>query len=112
MSLKRRLVTAIFAQHTAVPPGTLFVLVKDKGPKQRLLEACQSKGCTRGEVEGLIDQLVTASSVEGDRRPAQSPRAVGKWRLRWSAQVCWSWDALGRCHFKWMVSALTRRQLA
>ena len=80
----------ISLQLTAVLPGTLFVLVKDVTPKQRLLEACLSKGCTRGEVEGLIEQLVTASSVEGDRRPAQSPRAVGKWRLRWSAQVCWS----------------------
>lgn len=80
-------------QPTAALPGTLFVLVKDITLKQRLLEACQSKGCTREEVEGLIEQLVTASSVEGDRRPAQSPRAVGKWRLRWSAQVCWSWDA-------------------
>ena len=100
---------AIFLQLTTVLPGTLFVLVKDITPKQRLLEACQSKGCTRAEVEGLIEQLVTASSSEGDRRPAQSPRAVGKWRLRWSAQVCWSWDASLCCHLKWKVSALTCR---
>ena len=37
------------------------------------------------QVMGLIEEL--AESGTGERRPAESPLAEGRWRLRWSAQV-------------------------
>ena len=38
------------------------------------------------QVYRLIDELV--ASGESMKRPAVSPAVAGKWRLRWSEQVC------------------------
>ncbi len=64
--------------------GTLFVLVRDVPPKERLLEALESG---RGDeaVEELIEELRRGG--RGVAAPARSEVAVGKWRLRWTKQV-------------------------
>ncbi len=41
--------------------------------------------CVLGQVMRLIDEVV--SSGGGERKPAMSTQAPGRWRLRWSAQV-------------------------
>ena len=42
-------------------------------------------GASATQVLRLIEEL--ANSGRGERRPAESPLAEGRWRLRWSAQV-------------------------
>ena len=42
-------------------------------------------GAPAAQVMGLIEEL--AGSGLGEARPAESPLAEGRWRLRWSAQV-------------------------
>ncbi|KAK9909156.1 hypothetical protein WJX75_007953 [Coccomyxa subellipsoidea] len=64
--------------------GTLFILTKDTPVKERLLSAVQN-GASDAEVMRLIDEAV--SSGGGEQKAALSPRAPGRWRLRWSAQA-------------------------
>lgn len=67
-----------------VVTGTLFVLMKDPSPKQKLLEALSDKQTGDEEVEELIQQLQTQSPV---KQAAGSPKTQGKWRLLWSQQA-------------------------
>ncbi|BDA41845.1 probable plastid-lipid-associated protein 12, chloroplasti [Coccomyxa sp. Obi] len=64
--------------------GTLFILTRDIPAKQRLIAAVQN-GADDAEVMRLLDEVV--SSGGGERKPALSPRAPGRWRLQWSAQA-------------------------
>ena len=64
--------------------GTLFVLMKDLSPKQQLLQALASQDTADEEVQELIQQLQQQSP---ERRPAQSAKSLGTWRLLWSMQV-------------------------
>ena len=64
--------------------GTLFVLMKDPSPKQKLLDAVASKQADDQEVQELIQQLQDQNPV---KRPAASPKTQGKWRLLWSQQA-------------------------
>ncbi|CAL8460873.1 g404 [Coccomyxa elongata] len=63
--------------------GTLFILTRDIPAKQRLIAAVQSS--VDAEVMRLIDEVVISGG--GERKPAVSPQAPGRWRLRWSAQA-------------------------
>lgn len=63
--------------------GTLFVLVRDLPPKDRLLEAVAQKGSDAAVVE-LIEEL--EGGGRGEAAPARSQTAVGKWRLQWTQQ--------------------------
>lgn len=70
--------------HVCAAAGTLFVLQKDASPKERLLDAIRSKGTNDQQVQQLIEELQTSSP---ERRPASSPRSLGRWKLLWSMQV-------------------------
>lgn len=63
--------------------GTLFVLVRDPSPRERLLQAVE---------RGQGDEVQAAVEVLQDRgspiaKPAKSAQVFGRWRLRWSKQV-------------------------
>jgi hypothetical protein len=64
--------------------GTLFVLVKDDPPRQRLLDSIAS-GASDDDVEQLIEML-RSTEGSGTANPAQSRRALGAWRLVWTRQ--------------------------
>ena len=63
--------------------GTLFVLMKDPSPKQKLLDALDAKQSDE-EVQDLIEELQTQSPV---KQAAASPKTQGRWRLLWSQQA-------------------------
>jgi hypothetical protein len=53
----------------------------------------------------LIDEAV--SSGGGEQKAALSPRAPGRWRLRWSAQVCFALlERLRTQHFTKIVTTV------
>ncbi|KAK9846661.1 hypothetical protein WJX81_008660 [Elliptochloris bilobata] len=64
--------------------GTLFVLVRDDPPTDRLLAAIMS-----GANDVQVSELVDAVEAEGggEASPAQSRAIQGTWRLRWSVQA-------------------------
>lgn len=64
--------------------GTLFVLQREEGLKQRLIDAGRL-GLTAAEVEAAAAEL--AASGAGEAAPARSPVALGRWRLAWSEQA-------------------------
>lgn len=64
--------------------GTLFVLQREEGTKKRLTEATEL-GLSAEEVEAAASEL--SASGAGERAPARSPLALGKWRLAWSEQA-------------------------
>ena len=66
-----------------VVTGTLFVLMKDPSPKQKLLDALDAKQSDE-EVQELIEQLQSQSPI---KQAAASPKAQGRWRLLWSQQA-------------------------
>jgi len=69
--------------------GTLFVLVKDASPKERLLRLLNQKGRGRDDAAILAaaEALITEGSPRQGRSPAKNnPLAAGKWRLRWTQQ--------------------------
>ena len=63
--------------------GTLFVLVRDPSPRERLLQAVESR--QDADVEEAIQTLQERGS--GIAKPAKSAQVFGRWRLRWSKQV-------------------------
>ena len=68
--------------------GTLFVLVKETTPRERLLEAL-AQGAGDSTIEALALELGEAQArgeASGAPAPARSPLAEGVWRLRWSRQ--------------------------
>jgi hypothetical protein len=66
--------------------GTLFVLVREPPVLQLLLEATQGPGKDFDKAEQVL-AIAEEKSNLSDPRPAFSDKVVGKWRLRWSAQV-------------------------
>lgn len=70
--------------------GTLFVLVKELAPKERLLEAL-ARGADDATIEALSAELAEQSSSRSSSSaavaaPARSPLAAGRWRLLWTKQ--------------------------
>ena len=65
--------------------GTLFVLVRDPSPRERLLQAVE-RGAGDDEVQAAIEVLKDQGSPIS--KPAKSPQVFGRWRLRWSKQAC------------------------
>lgn len=63
--------------------GTLFVLVKDNGPQERLLESVSSSR-SDSSIEACIDDVLDSGA--GIPRPAYSPACRGGWRLIWTKQ--------------------------
>lgn len=74
--------------HPITPPsqGTIFVLVKDQPPRQRLLEAIE-RGASDDEVSAAVAALEQEPGAEAVAAPARSQLAQGSWRLRWSQQA-------------------------
>ena len=80
--------------------GTLFVLVRDPSPRERLLQAID-----RGRVQD-VQEAIEILQDQGSpiAKPAKSSQVFGRWRLRWSKQVCrshvqqtcWS-NCIGSC---------------
>lgn len=71
--------------------GTVFVLVKDASPKERLLALLLSnqQGGKRDDAAVLAaaEALMAEGSPRQGRSPAKNnPLAAGKWRLRWTQQ--------------------------
>lgn len=63
--------------------GTLFVLVKEDPPRDRLLGLIEA-GASDGDIEAAAEAL--AALGDGERNPAGSPLASGSWRLVWTVQ--------------------------
>jgi hypothetical protein len=66
--------------------GTLFVLVREPPVVQLLLEATRAPGKEFDKAEEVL-RIAEKNSNLSEPRPAFSDKVVGKWRLRWSAQV-------------------------
>lgn len=66
--------------------GTLFVLVRETPVLQRLLEATRGGGSDFDKAQEVL-RIAENSSNLSEPRPAFSDKVIGKWRLRWSAQV-------------------------
>ena len=64
--------------------GTLFVLVRDPSPRERLLQAVD-RGAGDDEVQAAIEVLKGQGSPMS--KPAKSSQVFGRWRLRWSKQA-------------------------
>lgn len=66
--------------------GTIFVLIRDQPPRERLLEAIQ-RGAGDDEVAAAVAALQQEPGDGAVAAPAKSPLAQGVWRLRWSQQA-------------------------
>lgn len=66
--------------------GTLFVLIKEDGAKQRLLKAAAASTPNATEIENLVKRVLESENASSIKRPAYSEEARGGWRLIWSQQ--------------------------
>lgn len=66
--------------------GTLFVLVKEDGAKERLLKAATASTPNAEEIEVLVERVLDSERSSSIKRPAYSEEARGGWRLVWSQQ--------------------------
>lgn len=66
--------------------GTLFVLTKEDGAKERLLKAATASTPDSSEIEMLVERVLESESSSSIRRPAYSEEARGGWKLVWSQQ--------------------------
>ena len=63
--------------------GTLFILVKEDGAKEKLLKASALQK-NQESIESLVNELL--DSEQGVSRPAYAQQARGAWRLVWTQQ--------------------------
>lgn len=86
--------------------GTLFILVKEDGPREKLIASTTDKSpvknkpnrnknvpSARGDddasetrIESLVDEVLRTESFGKVRSPAYSPLATGGWKLVWTKQ--------------------------
>jgi len=66
--------------------GTLFVLVKEDGAKERLLKAATASTPDSEEIEILVKGVLDSERGSSIKRPAYSQQARGGWKLVWSQQ--------------------------
>jgi hypothetical protein len=66
--------------------GTLFILVKEDGVKEKLLKASTLQK-NQELIESLVNELLDTEQGTGiSSRPAYAPQARGAWRLVWTQQ--------------------------
>lgn len=66
--------------------GTLFVLVKEDGAKERLLKAAAARTPDSTEIGMLVKSVLESDMSSSVKRPAYSEEARGGWKLIWSEQ--------------------------
>jgi hypothetical protein len=81
--------------------GTLFILVKEDGPKEKLIASTTGKSPIKNKesgnnqtsstdadkvIESLVDEVLRTESFGKVRSPAYSPLATGGWKLVWTKQ--------------------------
>ena len=82
--------------------GTLFILVKEDGPKEKLIASTTGKSPVKNKdsgskklpstnaadsvIESLVDEVLRTESFGRVRSPAYSPLATGGWKLVWTKQ--------------------------
>eukprot|EP00890_Picochlorum_soloecismus_P004834 jgi/Picsp_1/5351/NSC_02712-R1_plastid lipid associated protein len=83
--------------------GTLFILAKEDGPKEKLIASTTGKAPVKNKesgnnnnlpsardndavIESLVDEVLRTESFGKVRSPAYSPLATGGWKLVWTKQ--------------------------